>query len=106
MGGKAKFFIKTLRMDLCMQMQFAHAPLPGFIHQPCQDRAADTATAPTAQHGHAADMTVGQQASGTDRTPFRIQSQRMRRYGIGIIPFEFLGNPLLDNEYITAQRLQ
>lgn len=77
MGDETVPGIKIQRMGLRMQIQGAKSPLPGIGLQPFEDGAADTTPTPFADHGHAADMAIGQQPSGADWAPFPIQCQRV-----------------------------
>ena len=98
--------VEPQSMGLSMQAYRVAALLPGAGNQPIEDRTANPPAAPFTDHGNAADMTVGQQAPGTDRASNLIQCQRVHGCGIGVIPFQFLGNLLLDDEHPAAQVLQ
>lgn len=80
--------------------------LPGSSHQPFKDCAADAALTPFTDYGHAADMTVGQQPAGAYRFPFPVDCQHVHRYRIGVIPFQFFGHLLFDDEHPAPQILQ
>src|SRR5204863_243809 len=69
--------IELDRVRLREQLDLRVAPLARDADQPLQDRCADALAAPFLQHGHAADVAVGQQAPGGDRRVCSAIGERM-----------------------------
>ncbi len=97
--------IETGRMKLRVQLQRLHATPLRFIDQRIEQRRSDTAATHLRQHSHAPDVAIGQQPAATDGMTIEY-GQRVHTGRIVFIPFEMLRNPLLDDEYGTAYRLQ
>ncbi len=103
---KSVLDVEPQSMGLGMQADRVAALLPGAGNQPFEDRTANPPAPPLTDHCNTADMSVGQQAPGADRASIRIDRQRVHGCGIGVIPFQFFGNLLLDDEHPAAQVLQ
>lgn len=95
--------IERQSMGLRVQPEYLQSALPPLRDQKLEDGAADAASPPSAQHGHATDMAVRQQPSGADRPTRGIQRQRMQRQYIKLVPFECFGHALLQDEDLAAQ---
>jgi len=105
-GNKTMAGIETQRMGLGMQVRGVTTLLPGAGNQPLENGTANAAAAPFTDDGNAADMTVRQQAAGTDRASPGIQRQRMHSRCISLIPFQLFGYLLLNDEHPAAQILE
>lgn len=104
-GNEAGTRIETGCMKLRMQLQCLHAAPPSLIHQRFEQHRSDPAATHVRQHGHAPDVAIGQQSAATDGMTIE-HGQRVHAGRIVFIPFEVFRNPLLDDEYGTAYRLQ
>lgn len=68
----------------------------------CKYRASDTFAPMDSQHRHPPDVSVRQQASGAYRIPMVIEREHVPTCRVGLVPFQFLGNVLLDDEYLVT----
>lgn len=75
--NKAMTRIKIDGMSLGIQMYCVTPSMACPADQIFEYGAADTAPAPTLDHRHASDMTVGQQAAGAYRQSLCVQRQRV-----------------------------
>lgn len=108
-GVKAESRVEGAGMHLRVEYGFSHAATLGFRQQRLQHGAPYPNPPIFAQHRHTPDMTVGQKTSGADDLAGSVESQRMARHRIQLVPLHFPWNALLHHEhgcpYRRRQRL-
>lgn len=75
-GLKALAAIEIQCMKLRREKDFLVPPLPRFFDEPAQDHRSNAVTPPLLEHGHSADVPVGQQPSGA-YNGYRISGYRI-----------------------------
>lgn len=105
-GNKAVTQIKSDCMGLRIQMHELCTLRASAGNEELEDGTADAASAPVPVHGHATDITVGQQAASANRDARLIQRQCMNANRIGVVPFKIFRDLLLNDKHPAPQILQ
>jgi hypothetical protein len=105
LGDESRALIKTQRVGLRIEPQYRVAAPASAGHQEIKYGPAHAAAAPVADHRHASDMAIGQQASGTNGLPLPVARKHVQRYFVRLIPFQRFGHPLFFDEYRAAYAL-
>lgn len=96
--------IKRFGMGLRVQHHRLVAALSCFLHQRIQDRAAYSCSTHSSGYGHASDVAVRQQSSGSYGLSILAKNHRMQAETIHLVPFHRDRNILLNDEYGVAHR--
>lgn len=96
--------VKAERMHLGGQQHFPVAALACGLHKAPQERPADASAAPRLHHRHAADVAVGEKATGADGLVL-MKSQSMKALRVHLIHLQLGGHALLLDEYGEADAL-
>ena len=101
-GLEAEMPVETRCMDLCVQACPRMSLLARLFHQGLQQQRSHAAGAVGLQNGHAADVTVGQQASGSYKPALASMGKRVNAMRVVLVHFQFRRHALLAYEYLLA----
>lgn len=103
---EAEAFVEADGLDLSVQPDDPVSTRSSLAQKTAQQRRPDARAAPVVQHGHPTDVPVRKESCRTDRQTSARLGERMDTPGIVIVPFERLGDVLLDDEDSAADGRQ
>jgi hypothetical protein len=103
---EAGLFVERDRMGLRVQFHLGPAERARLLDERAQERIADTASAPVAQHGHAAYRAFGREPRRADGGAVRGARNDVARQRIECVDFFLDRHALFDDENLLSDRAQ
>ncbi len=100
--GEAVARVERHGMGLGVKDEARHPALRRALHQRNEDASADALPAPLAQHGHPADVTIGQEAAGPHDAATGLERERVVAARIPFVAFDLRRYALLDDKHRLA----